>query len=682
MTIPFKIVARDNVPFVVGIPEAADAFARYYQMALDAQTQLAAVDVRGGLYGLLDSVSRRAFAIAATEFAFNEGAYRAGYAATSDILAIPPFDYTRTAIASAPTATGSTQFFAENIPRITNRGLLVEGSVQNKFLQSEAFDNAAWTKSLVSVTPNVAPGPRGDGTMDKIVATGTGVHSIKQAVTSVSTASFYAKAGELGWCVIEFATGSAFPFAYFDLINGAIGNVSVGVTARIERAARGAWRISATLATGNATVSVYAATSNGGASFIADAGIYLNAGFYLDMAQAEASARPSSYIPTSAVAVTRSGDRPSLDFAPSGDFTIYAEAEMPAPRSTADAIIAITSATETHRVVVYRDASNNYVLQVTTPEAQQVFPGPFYADSRIVRVAISRAGNRISACFDGGAILSTVTLFPENLSKVWIGLAGSTLGSELNGFVRAAWAYPRAMTDAELQAITIAGNRATPASTTETLIEEALLTHSNDTIAHEVESVKRTAELADSKAGLWAIVASDTFTGVSGALTTTEVGGLAWVSPDGNAIHRIGGVAKSPVDNLRGTLVTTTYSDGQVEGDLVPGTGEASLYFRWKQNGDYLMLQRGSTGAIGLKKFIGGTATDIAPVRYLPVEAGERYKVRFVGSRIWVFRIVGGVETIMFDVIETQWQTEKMFGLRVNGTGSVDNFRLLGRGEI
>lgn len=76
---------------------------------------------------------------------------------------------------------------------------------------------------------------------------------------------------------------------------------------------------------GNDTVSVYAATGNGGASFGADAApTWGTTRFYLDMVQAEPNARAYSYVRTSD-AVTASGtDRPQIEFAPSGGFILYA----------------------------------------------------------------------------------------------------------------------------------------------------------------------------------------------------------------------------------------------------------------------------------------------------------------------------------------------------------------------
>lgn len=190
---------------------------------------------------------------------------------------------------------------------------------------------------------------------------------------------------------------------------------------------------------------------------------------------------------------------------------------------------------------------------------------------------------------------------------------------------------------------------------------------------------RRMTELANGKTGLWTVVAADTFTGPDAPLTATEVGGKTWVALGGNAVHRIGGKAASPDNALRGTAFLTGFADGQVEADLDPGTLEASLYFRWSAIGNHLMLQRIPNGAAVLTKFVGGIVTNLTQTVYRPFVAGERWKVRMVGPRIWVFRIVAGVEEMIYDVTETQWQANTGVGIRLNGTGKADNFRILGR---
>jgi len=122
--------------------------------------------------------------------------------------------------------------------------------------------------------------------------------------------------------------------------------------------------------------------------------------------------------------------------------------------------------------------------------------------------------------------------------------------------------------------------------------------------------------------------------------------------------------------------------DGQVEAILYPGAGEASLYARMTTDStQYLLLQRLGDGSITLYIQSGNTIR-LAPPVTLPVVDGERYKLRFIGSQITVLRVVDGEELILFDLIEKRLMNEVRQGVRLDGGGSADNFRVLAREAI
>lgn len=210
------------------------------------------------------------------------------------------------------------------------------------------------------------------------------------------------------------------------------------------------------------------------------------------------------------------------------------------------------------------------------------------------------------------------------------------------------------------------------------LIDQKIRTHGNNLEAHDLEAIRRQSELADSKTGLWSVKAADTFTGADGsALGNAETGGMAWVT---NSCVRKGGRLQQPAGVSGGAWLQSGAKDGQVEADLYPGTKEASLYVR--MNGafqQWILLQRSADGGITLNIQFGGQTTRLAPLLALPVFAGERFKVRFIGPRVWVFRVVAGIEALLFDVIEPRLMTETYHGMRLDGGGSADNFRVLNR---
>ncbi|MFQ3666189.1 MAG: hypothetical protein SNJ79_09210, partial [Sphingomonadaceae bacterium] len=95
-------------------------------------------------------------------------------------------------------------------------------------------------------------------------------------------------------------------------------------------------------------------------------------------------------------------------------------------------------------------------------------------------------------------------------------------------------------------------------------------------------------------------------------------------------------------------------------------------------NHHHLLVQRTPTG-IGLFRFVGGPTETIAPPFLVPSAPDERIKVRFIGDRLWVLRVVGEHEQVVHDVIEPQFRTATRHGLRIRADGWADGFEVLSR---
>ncbi len=182
-----------------------------------------------------------------------------------------------------------------NVPRLTyqNGGggcpsLLLEKQSTNLLTWSEQFDNAAWSKSNVTITANNTTSP--DGTQNADLSTATAGGELLQGVvlsTSTSyTFSFYVKKG----------TASDAKYRVYNFDAGV--NV-VAPTSYISQTSTSDWvRVVVSFTTG-ATGTNY--------------GIYLldqtSAGtMYFYGAQVEASSYPTSYIPTTSSSATRVAD--------------------------------------------------------------------------------------------------------------------------------------------------------------------------------------------------------------------------------------------------------------------------------------------------------------------------------------------------------------------------------------
>jgi hypothetical protein len=120
-------------------------------------------------------------------------------------------------------------------------GVTTAKAEENLVTYSQEFDNAAWTKTNVTVTANSVAAPDGTTTADTVTqSAGTNYKLIYQAITGSAGQSYavsvYAKAGTNNYIQLLFG-GSNTDFANFDLSGaGAVGTVSgftSGTTATI-----------------------------------------------------------------------------------------------------------------------------------------------------------------------------------------------------------------------------------------------------------------------------------------------------------------------------------------------------------------------------------------------------------------------------------------------------------------
>lgn len=210
------------------------------------------------------------------------------------------------------------------------------------------------------------------------------------------------------------------------------------------------------------------------------------------------------------------------------------------------------------------------------------------------------------------------------------------------------------------------------------LIDNKIRTHDNDESAHDLQLLRQSVSLTESRTGIWTVAAADDFSAADGPLTSAPIGGQAY---NGGGIVRAGGKAVSPDQTLRGTYLVTTVADGQVEAELNPGDTQAALYFRLSGNtNSCFLLIRGADTIIRLLRFPG--SVPVSPLIYRPYAAGEKIKARFIGTHIWVIRSFQGKDEVIFELDDAFNATATGHGFRIAGTGKVDNFRVLNRDQI
>jgi hypothetical protein len=128
-------------------------------------------------------------------------------------------------------------------------GVTTAKAEENLLLQSQAFNEAVWTKQSVGlpITPNTEVAPNGTTTAESIIlSVGAGIHAVIQTASAFSggrVASLFVKAGTHPYVQIAF-NGDSTPWANFDVTSGsgAVGSTGSNQTASIVDAGNGWYR--------------------------------------------------------------------------------------------------------------------------------------------------------------------------------------------------------------------------------------------------------------------------------------------------------------------------------------------------------------------------------------------------------------------------------------------------------
>lgn len=230
------------------------------------------------------------------------------------------FTFTRASVGSYVNASGLIASATANTPRYdytsvspSARGLLIEPQRTNLLLQSEAFDNAGWTKTGCTITANNGTAPDNATTADKLVEnTAAGPHSVGVSA-SFTTANVYAfscfvkAAGRTEVQLVLPATAFTSAIsATFDLNNGTVLGSSGSPVAKITPFANGWYRVAI-----HATTTATAAGIVTIQPTVAQSPTYTGngtSGLLIWGAQLELGVGTTSYIATTTAQVTRSAD--------------------------------------------------------------------------------------------------------------------------------------------------------------------------------------------------------------------------------------------------------------------------------------------------------------------------------------------------------------------------------------
>jgi hypothetical protein len=182
----------------------------------------------------------------------------------------------------------------------------------NLLTYSQAFDNAAWSKTRATVATSSAVAPDGTATAYKLTedTTASNTHNIIRNVTVAAnttvTYSVFVKAAERTWACVQIGNFSNQTNAQAVYINLATGELTASDMSRAKVTAypNGWYRVSTTVTTIGSSVtlapSVYTALLGTSATYTGDG----TSGIHVWGAQLEVGGTVTSYVPTTTTTVT------------------------------------------------------------------------------------------------------------------------------------------------------------------------------------------------------------------------------------------------------------------------------------------------------------------------------------------------------------------------------------------
>ena len=239
--------------------------------------------------------------------------------------------FTRASSGTFVDSAGVLQTAAIDVPRFDHNpttgeslGLLVEEARTNLALGSEEFNDASWAKVGATVTANTGAAPNGATTADLFTRTTTGVSYATQTFTKAASAiqytfSVFVKQSVGNFCALRVqGTYPSRVDVVFNLSSATISTAAsvfgsfTGPSASITPYANGWYRLTVT-ATSDAGVALQVLASFNSNGIVVDGTDSVsNSAGLLWGAQLEAGAFPTSYIPTTTAAATRSADVASI----------------------------------------------------------------------------------------------------------------------------------------------------------------------------------------------------------------------------------------------------------------------------------------------------------------------------------------------------------------------------------
>jgi hypothetical protein len=276
--------------------------------------------------------------------------------------------------------------------------------------------------------------------------------------------TFFAKANTLSWIRL-FALSYTSPAnggAYFNLSgSGSVGTVDAGYTASITAFANGWYRCSLSFAAGSTVTGelrLLLANANN------DTAVARNgtSSVYAWGAQVEAGAFASSYIPTVASTVTRSGDIATINgslfsqWYGQNEGTFILEMSLVALGEFTRFFEAADATFNTRKPLMLMNSSNQYIMQFRDNGVDQASPVVgVMAANMVMRLSAAYKTNDFAGTLNGGTpATDTSGVVTTAVDRLFIGSGGSAPSDQISCHIRSVNYYPVRAADFQLQSLT------------------------------------------------------------------------------------------------------------------------------------------------------------------------------------------------------------------------------------
>lgn len=393
----------------------------------------------------------------------------------SDILTT-----TRNTTATYTSALGTVLSRGVNLPRVNfdsvtakNKGLLIERSTTNVLAHSSNYLDANWSKDQITISNSAVLSPDGITNAQFMAEnTNTSLHYLSRNAVPISTTmtvSTYVKSEGRDWCLLrleELGTqnirGHSFNLVTGEIVNPPTLTSGTGASSYdtfIEFLPNGWRRIGFTVNFPTLPTQiryrVYARTDTN-TTYTGDP----TKGYYLWGSQVESNAVSTSFVPTTASAVSRVVDGYSLTLPVTTEGTIFVIASgsnlVPTESQT---IFKLSDGTLNNYIALRRNSgiSGTDFTVVSGGIIQAQAFGSQKTKAQRNKYAISWKNGQFFSVEDGNVIVENYSgVAPANLSKLGIGSDGVdfSFNNALNGTIERLVFIPRSLSLLELQTLT------------------------------------------------------------------------------------------------------------------------------------------------------------------------------------------------------------------------------------